>query len=194
MAGKQYAGQLRIVGGKWRGRKIEFAPEPGVRPTSDRIRETLFNWLQTRIVGARCLDLFSGSGALGFEALSRGAAEVVMIDHSRVVAQQLLRNATLLDADSVEIEQCRAARYLHRTSQPFDIVFLDPPFQMNVLETLCAQLETGGWLAPGSAIYIERAKESPAPQLPDNWRMHREKVAGEVCYGLAIRDESIANP
>lgn len=190
MAGKNRAGQLRIIGGEWRGRKIDFATAPGVRPTADRIRETLFNWLQPHIAGARCLDLFCGSGALGFEALSRGATEVVMVDQSRSVTQQLLKIATLLDTDNATVEQCSADSYLQRPSQPFDIAFIDPPFELNAVQQYCEQLESNGWLVANAAIYIEYAKGSPPPQLPANWKLHREKVAGKVCYALAIRDKA----
>ena len=187
MANNSKAGQLRIIGGSWRGRKIDFATEPGVRPTPDRIRETLFNWLQTQISGARCLDLFSGSGALGFEALSRGASEVVMTDQSSAVTKQLRVNAELLKTDDAQIEQCNADNYLQRAAQPFDIVFLDPPFESDALACYCAQLESNGWLAPRAHIYMERAKGSPAPPLPASWQWHREKQTGNVCYALAIR-------
>jgi len=188
VAGRHKTGQLRIIGGTWRGRRIDFATEPGVRPTSDRIRETLFNWLQTEIDGARCLDLFSGSGALGFEALSRGAAEVVMVDQSNAVTKQLTANATLLGADNAQIEQCSAERYLQRPAQSFDIVFLDPPFQLHTLEALCGQLECGGWLTPRALIYLERETGSPPPQLPTGWQLHREKKTGQVAYALATRE------
>lgn len=187
MANNSKAGQLRIIGGSWRGRQIDFVTEPDVRPTPDRIRETLFNWLQTSIAGARCLDLFSGSGALGFEALSRGASEVVMVEQSRAVTKQLHVNAALLKADGAQIEQCNADNYLQRPAQPFDIIFLDPPFETDTLEDYCAQLESNGWLAPHAQIYMERAKGSPAPQLPADWQMHREKQTGKVCYALATR-------
>ncbi len=188
VANHSNAGRLRIIGGTWRGRKIDFIATPGVRPTPDRIRETLFNWLQTTIAGARCLDLFSGSGALGFEALSRGATEVVMIDQSSAVIKQLTANANLLRASGAQIEQCNAESYLQRPPQPFDIVFLDPPFETESLEKYCAQLEIAGWLAPRASIYLERARGSRPPQLPDGWQFHREKQAGKVIYALATRD------
>ena len=186
---KNRAGQLRIIGGSWRGRKIDFTTEPGVRPTSDRIRETLFNWLQTTIGDARCLDLFSGSGALGFEALSRGAREVVMVDQSSAVTKQLIANADLLKSKGAQIEQCVADNYLQRPAQPFDIVFLDPPFEAEAIEYYCVQLESGQWLAPSALIYMERAKGTLAPQLPAGWQLHREKQTGGVIYALAIRGE-----
>ena len=189
MANNKKAGQLRIIGGSWRGRKIDFATKPGVRPTPDRIRETLFNWLQTSIAGARCLDLFSGSGALGFEALSRGASEVVMVEQSSAVTRQLLANATRLKTSDATIEQSNADNYLQRPAQPFDVVFLDPPFETDSLEHYCTQLETAGWLAPRASIYMERAKGSAPPQLPDGWQLHREKQTGKVSYALAIRGD-----
>ncbi|MBL1261427.1 MAG: 16S rRNA (guanine(966)-N(2))-methyltransferase RsmD [Thiotrichaceae bacterium] len=188
MVNNSKAGQLRIIGGSWRGRKIDFVTELGVRPTPDRIRETLFNWLQTSIADARCLDLFSGSGALGFEALSRGASEVVMVEQSVAVTRQLRVNATLLKTDGAQIEQCNADNYLQRAAQPFDIIFLDPPFETGNLEHYCSQLESNGWLAPHAQIYMERAKGSPTPPLPADWRLHREKQSGKVCYALAARN------
>ncbi len=188
MAAAHKAGQLRIIGGTWRGRKIDFATEPGVRPTPDRIRETLFNWLQPNIAGARCLDLFSGSGALGFEALSRGAAEVVMVDQSSAVTKQLLTNANLLKTGGAQVVQTSADNYLQRTTpQSFDIVFLDPPFESQAIENYCAQLESGQWLTSHALIYMEREKGTPSPHLPDGWQLHREKKAGKVVYALAIR-------
>lgn len=187
VANNSKAGQLRIIGGSWRGRKIDFVTEPGVRPTPDRIRETLFNWLQTSIAGTRCLDLFSGSGALGFEALSRGASEVVMIEQSSAAIKQLRTNASLLKTDSAQVEQCNADNYLQRPAQPFDIIFLDPPFGTDTLEGYCTLLESSGWLAPHAQVYMERARGTPAPQLPAGWQLHREKQAGKVCYALAIR-------
>jgi len=191
---KHRAGQLRIIGGTWRGRKIDFATEPGVRPTPDRIRETLFSWLQREIYGARCLDLFSGSGALSFEALSRGADEVVMVDQSSPVVKQLIANAKLLKSNCAQIELCSADSYLQRPPQPFDIVFLDPPFQQHALKQYCEQLESGGWLAPRAMIYMEREKGNPPPALPTSWQLHREKWAGQVSYVLAIREHPRALP
>jgi len=188
VANHHNAGQLRIIGGSWRGRKIEFTQAPGVRPTPDRIRETLFNWLQTDVAGARCLDLCSGSGALGFEALSRGAREVVMVEQNSAVTKQLMTSASQFKTEGATIEQCSADHYLQRPPQPFDIVFIDPPFEADALENYCLQLESGGWLAARALIYMERAKGSAAPQLPKEWQLHREKQAGKVIYALATRN------
>jgi 16S rRNA (guanine966-N2)-methyltransferase len=183
-------GHLRIIGGTWRSRKIPFATDAGVRPTPDRVRETLFNWLQPVIHGARCLDLYSGSGALSFEALSRGATVVVMVDEDLRVVQQLQKNVELLQADQVRIEWTDALQYLAGKSQPFDVVFLDPPFRDDVLMECCHRLERNGWLAPGAWIYLENNSKSEMTDLPDNWEIVQRKIAGQVAYYLARRYSS----
>ncbi|WP_210397219.1 16S rRNA (guanine(966)-N(2))-methyltransferase RsmD [Motiliproteus sediminis] len=178
--------QLRIIGGEWRGRKLSFPTIDGLRPTPDRIRETLFNWLQLDLPGARCLDLFSGSGALGLEALSRGAGETVLVDRSGEVVRQLEVNLALLKAKRVRVEQDAAQRWLERHQQSgtqFDLVFLDPPFRQGMLEPCCALLEQGGLLSDNAMIYIEAEKELRQLPVPANWIQHRQKSAGQVsCY------------
>ncbi len=180
--------QLRIIGGRWRSRRLAFPDVPGLRPTPDRVRETVFNWLQPVIEGARCLDLFAGSGALGFEAASRGAGEVVLVDRDHKVVERLRENARLLGATGVQVVQADALRYLNeKPVQPFDIVFLDPPFGHNVLAPVCRTLEANGWLRDQARIYMEAEKTLDIPDIPANWRIVRSKAAGQVGYHLALR-------
>ncbi|OBS08190.1 16S rRNA (guanine(966)-N(2))-methyltransferase RsmD [Acidihalobacter prosperus] len=178
--------RLRIIGGRWRGRRIEFPDAPGLRPTADRVRETLFNWLQWSLPGSRCLDLFAGSGALGFEAASRGAAEVVMVEVSPHVAAGLAGNAARLDAP-VQVVNRSAEAYLRGEPTPFDIVFLDPPFAQALLEPSLAALAEGGWLKPGAAVYLEYPSTHAAPMLPPGLTFARQQRAGQVAYALAHR-------
>jgi 16S rRNA (guanine966-N2)-methyltransferase len=178
------ASVVRIIGGRHRGRKLPFAEMPGLRPTGDRIRETLFNWLQPVIEGARCLDLFSGSGALGMEAASRGAGRVVMVEKAGSVVRQLERNRELLGLDQIEIVRADALQFLEQPASPFDIVFLDPPFDNDLLAPLCQRL-TLGWLADEARIYLEEDISRPFPELPEDWLWLKQKTAGRVRYGLA---------
>ena len=176
--------QLRIVGGRFRGRRLPFPDQPGLRPTPDRVRETLFNWLAPIIPGARCLDAFAGSGALGFEAASRGAGEVVLIERAAVVAQQLRANARTLDATGIEILHADTLQWLAGSPCPFDVVFLDPPYDDDLLAPAIARLAGSGWLAPGARIYLETARRTGFPALPRGWEFLRDKTAGQVRYGL----------
>jgi 16S rRNA (guanine966-N2)-methyltransferase len=178
--------QLRIIAGRWRGRRLRFAPVPGLRPTPDRVRETLFNWLGPVIAGARCLDLFAGSGALGLEAASRGAGEVVLVDSHASVVDTLRQQLQQLDAGQVRLVQADAAVYLRGGGQPFDIVFLDPPFGEGLLEGIMQQLEEGGWLSADAWVYLE-AERGHVYELPPNWAVHRSKTAGQVAYSLVQR-------
>ncbi len=188
-AGTGDSGRLRIIGGRWRSRRIEFAAVAGVRPTADRIRETLFNWLRDVIPGARCLDLYAGSGALGFEALSRGAGSVVLVDQDIRVVQQLQANAERLDARDAEIVWSEALEFLAQGGRPaFDVVFLDPPFRDDVIGELCRRLEHHDLLASPAWIYLESDQQRDPPALPANWRLLHEKSAGQVAYRLARRD------
>ena len=177
---------LRIIGGQWRSRRLSFPMLPGLRPTPDRVRETLFNWLAPIVEGARCLDLFAGSGALGLEALSRGAAEVVFVEHDHRAAQALRNNLYKLDATERVHEADALAWLQHTTSQPFDIVLLDPPFGLGLLNPVCALLAGGGWLAAGAMVYLESEPDAPL-QLPAGMAMVRDKRAGQVAYRLAGR-------
>jgi len=177
---------VRIIGGGWRGRRVSFPDIPGLRPTPDRVRETLFNWLQERIAGARCLDLFAGSGALGLEALSRGAKELVFVEQAvaaaRALQEQLIRFGGQARA---QVAEMGAARYLRSVPQAFDIVFLDPPFGRDALAEYVPLLDEGQWLKPGSLVYLENEKRAGVPPLPAHWQLLKSKSAGEVGYHLA---------
>lgn len=178
-------GQIRIIGGQWRGRKLKVPDVPNLRPTPDRVRETLFNWLVPYIHGAYCLDPFAGSGALGFEALSRGAAKVVMTDHSPVVIKLLQEEARMLNAEGAEIYRAAAPGQLKKPEKPFTIVFLDPPFQENLLLPTCFYLVEQGFLAPQAFIYLEARQTIQETDLPAGWVLLKSKRAGEVGYHLA---------
>ncbi|MEJ2612104.1 MAG: 16S rRNA (guanine(966)-N(2))-methyltransferase RsmD [Candidatus Thiodiazotropha sp.] len=180
----QSRNQVRIIGGEHRGRRLSFADLPGLRPTGDRIRETLFNWLQPAISGARCLDLFAGSGSLGIEAASRGARKVVMLDTASAVVRQLDENRQLLKLDQVSIIRADALQWLEQDPTPFDVVFIDPPFSANLLGPLCQKLSQG-WLADEARIYLEDEVSRELPSLPQGWQLLQDKVAGQVRYGLA---------
>ena len=190
--------QVRIIAGQWRGRRLEFPDLPGLRPTPDRVRETLFNWLAPVLPGARCLDLFAGSGALGIEALSRGAAEVVFVERQPVAVRALRENLARLKAETARVELADALAWLLQPGTPFKIVLLDPPFGQGLLGPACAALEQNGWLADTAWIYLEAEMElEPAP-WPVHWTPHREKIAGAVRYRLVRREmpapTSIATP
>lgn len=175
---------VRIIGGQHRGRKLTFAELPGLRPTGDRIRETLFNWLQPVVEGARCLDLFAGSGALGMEAASRGAAQVVMVEQAGSAVRQLEHNRETLGLDQLSIVRADALQFLEQPPTPFDVVFLDPPFDNDLLGAVCQRL-TMGWLAVDARIYLEEDLSREFPELPEDWQWLRQKSAGRVRYGLA---------
>ncbi|MBK8752521.1 MAG: 16S rRNA (guanine(966)-N(2))-methyltransferase RsmD [Candidatus Competibacteraceae bacterium] len=181
---------LRIIGGQWRSRRLAFPDLLELRPTPDRVRETLFNWLAPRLPGARCLDLFAGSGALGIEALSRGAAEVVFIERHPLAIRALRENLARLKAEGARVEPGEALTWLRQPGTPFDIVLLDPPFGQGLLEPVCAALEAGDWLAETAWIYLEAEAELPPLSLPAPWRIYREKIAGAVAYRLARREGS----
>lgn len=182
-AGSARANRLRIVGGLWRGRQIDFPAIDAIRPSPDRVRETLFNWLQPHIVGARCLDLFTGSGALGIEALSRGAAAVTFVDREPQVGRHLIQTLQRLGATGATVKTEDAVRFLERVAEPFDVVFLDPPFASTLLANVFASLARG-WLAPNAHIYVESPADVPLPPLSVGWTVHRSKQAGQVGYHL----------
>jgi 16S rRNA (guanine966-N2)-methyltransferase len=180
---------LRIIGGTWRGRTWRF-PDADIRPTSDRVRETLFNWLAPVVAGARCLDLFAGSGALGLEALSRGAARVVFVDQAPAAARDLRQTLALWGgacAAAAEIHTGEAGAFLAGKPEPFDIVFLDPPFAGDLMGRITARLEGSAWLAPEARIYAECAAREGLPPLPTGWRVAKAGRAGEVGYHLLRR-------
>jgi 16S rRNA (guanine966-N2)-methyltransferase len=178
---------VRIVGGEWRGRRIEFPPAAELRPTPDRLRETLFNWLQACTGGARCLDLFAGSGALGLEALSRGAREALFVERDPRVAAALRSSLQRLRDTRGRVIERDAGAFLAGPAQPFNIVFLDPPFAQGRLGELCTLLDTRGWLAADAWIYLELAARDARPPLPDAWVLWRETRAGGVQGLLAQR-------
>lgn len=189
--GKSPPGRVRIVAGKWRGRRLPIAAVPGLRPTSERIRETLFNWLAPLIEGARCLDLFAGTGALGLEALSRGAADVIFVERSVPAVQTLRDSIDILDAATASIQVGDAVLFLQKTEpRQRDIVFLDPPFGDDCLEELCRLLDRGKWLATGASVYLEQDSRQRRPVLPDGWTVGREKRAGNVRYSLVSVTDS----
>ncbi len=182
------AGRLRIVAGIWRSRLLDIADVPGLRPTSERIRETLFNWLAPGIHGNRCLDLYAGTGALGLEALSRGAGEVVFVEKAPGAVRMLERNIETLEAQGAKVLQQDAEEFLGTTRrEPFDIVFLDPPFAEDVLGQLCKLLEERGFLADDALVYLEQDRAKAMAALPDNWRVLKNKTAGNVRYMLVQR-------
>lgn len=176
--------RLRIIGGRWRGVPITFPPLAAIRPSPDRVRETLFNWLQMHVAGARCLDLFAGSGALGIEALSRGAAHVTFVDREPQIRRHLLETLQRLGSDAATVVIDDAVRFLERQPpQRFDIVFLDPPFASSLLQSALAAL-TRGWLAEEAFVYVESPADTQLPTLPAGWSAHRSKRAGQVGYHL----------
>jgi len=170
---------LRIIAGEHRGRKLSFVDAPNLRPTPDRMRETLFNWLQPVIYGARCLDLFAGSGALGLESLSRGASEVVFVEKDAKAARKLNENLQLLGYDAMQCQQKTAQSFLQDEPTRFDVVFLDPPYQGNMLPEIIKALDNG-WLAEGARVYLEHDSNQPTPSLPAHWQRLKESQAGQV--------------
>ena len=187
MATKQ---KVRIIAGKWRSRLLGFADIPGLRPTGDRIRETLFNWLTPDINGARCLDLFCGSGALCFEALSRGAGHCLALEQNPQAVACLNESKRLLDASGLTIAQTDTLLQLRTPPEtPFDIAFVDPPFDLNMVTEVCALLEDNRWLATGGLIYCELPAQCNDFAPPANWQVLRNKVSGGVNYILFSRIE-----
>ena len=180
-----YPRKLRIIGGHWRGRRLDISESEGLRPTPDRVRETLFNWLQPYNAGANCLDLFAGTGALCLEALSRGAADVVMVEKAPHVVQQLHQHIERLEAAGAEVVLADAVEFLQRTSRAFDIVFIDPPFKSNLIADCAAMVDARGWIKPGGLVYVEAPSQLKDLTLPATWELIRSKKAGQVGYHLA---------
>lgn len=181
----QKKSQLRIIGGQWRGRKLAFTPAEGLRPTTDRVRETLFNWLAPSMHDAHCLDLFAGSGALGLEALSRGAATCDFVDSAAAAVQQIATHLNTLNATTRG--QCyplAAGEFMQTPRRVYDIVFIDPPFGKALAEPTCALLAEHGLLAAGALVYLETETNSSTASLPADWTLHRDKTAGAVAYRL----------
>jgi len=183
---KPSPGQVRIIGGNLRNSRLLVPERPGLRPTPARVRETLFNWLAPTIAGARCLDLCAGTGALGIEAYSRGAASVQFVERDAQAVQALRANLTRLKLDPATVAMREAASFLRDAGQSYDVVFLDPPFALDLWVPLAQQLESGGWLAAQALIYVESPRAGVAG-LPPNWSVHREGQAGEVRFALYRR-------
>jgi len=182
-------GQLRIIGGEWRSRRFAFPDGPGLRPTPDRVRETLFNWLAAYVPGARVLDPFAGSGALFLEALSRGASAGLALDTNGEAATALRGHLETLKCSVGQVLLTDALRYLDSpAAHAFDLAFLDPPFHQDLLQNTCRLLEERGWLAKDAWIYTESEAVPSSLGLPANWRLHREKKAGAVHYALWQRE------
>ncbi len=180
-------GSVRIIAGRFRRRRLPVPDVPGLRPTPDRVRETLFNWLAGRVEGARCLDLYAGTGALGLEAASRGAELVVCVERDRRLADALEAQARILGADAVQVVCSPTLAWLAGpcAGEPFDIVLMDPPFDADEHGAAAAALEAGGWLAPGARVYLESRVPFDALALPGSWSMLRSNKAGQVRYHLA---------
>jgi 16S rRNA (guanine966-N2)-methyltransferase len=187
--------QLRIIGGQWRGRKLAIADVDGLRPTGDRIRETLFNWLQGDIVERHCLDLFAGSGALGLECLSRGAANVLLLEKHPTAAKQLRQHCERLETSNGKVVECDVLKWIASASKasgepitPVDVAFIDPPFAANLWAAVIDSLESSDILSPTAIIYIESPKEQVI-NTPPHWEMTKEKRTGQICYRLFQRHQ-----
>lgn len=186
---KAASGNIRIIAGKYRGRKLPVLMADGLRPTTDRVKETLFNWLMPYIQDAHCLDCFAGAGSLGFEALSRGAANVTLVELNKSAAKQLLANKQLINANNIEVINTSVLDFLKApVTIPYDIVFIDPPFRQNLVSQTSELLEQS-WLSDQALIYVEMESEGSQP-LPNNWHLLKEKIAGQVAYRLFQRTES----
>lgn len=182
---RKKSNRLRIIGGDWRSRVLDFPDAPGLRPTPDRVRETLFNWLQFDITGARCLDLFAGSGALGFEALSRGAGAVTAIEQDPAAAKALQVNAAKLNTGKLQVLQTNALHWLeHTLAEPFDIIFIDPPFSAGLHQRSLDLLAARQWLKPHGIIYLEAGEALDSFALPSGLELYKAKRAGDVNFGL----------
>ncbi|TCJ95892.1 16S rRNA m(2)G-966 methyltransferase [Volucribacter psittacicida] len=190
-------GEVRIIAGQWRGRKLPVLMAEGLRPTGDRVKETLFNWLMPYIVDSRCLDCFAGSGSLGFEALSRQAKSVTFIEYEKSVAKQLQQNLQQLKCtpEQAKVIQQNSLDWLKQSqNQPhFDLVFLDPPFHHNLAQQAIDRLHQYQWLAPNALIYVETEK-GLSLQVPPHWQLHKQKTTGMVSYRLyQLTDQTTIN-
>jgi 16S rRNA (guanine966-N2)-methyltransferase len=177
-------GSIRIIAGKHRGRKLPVLMSDGLRPTTDRVKETVFNWLMPFLNQSICLDCYAGAGSLGFEALSRGAKKVALIELDKNAAKQLQANKTLLKANNVDIHHTNVLSFLASPStEKFDVVFIDPPFRKGLAEQTINLLENS-WLAHDALIYLEMENDNDQLSIPDNWSLLKEKSAGQVSYRL----------
>lgn len=183
-------GSVRIISGLWRGRKLPVHDAQGLRPTTDRVKETLFNWLAQDIPQSKVLDLFAGSGGLGFESASRQAEFVTMVELNNQAYQQLTSNIALLKANNIQAINQNALTFLEKnsTNETFDVVFIDPPFRQGLLPDVINRLEANGWLNNNALIYIETEKELALDAVPEHWDKLKEKTAGQVSYRLFERN------
>ncbi|MDO9893147.1 16S rRNA (guanine(966)-N(2))-methyltransferase RsmD [Glaesserella parasuis] len=179
-------GEVRVIAGLWRGRKLPVLNAEGLRPTTDRVKETLFNWLMMDIAGSRCLDCFAGSGSLGIEALSRQAQAVVFLEKFADAANQLKKNLVSLKAENGKVIQTDTLQFLAQKNSeaPFDLVFVDPPFHQGFVPQVLTALEQNGWLAENALIYVEAEKNHSPLVLPEYWQVVKEKTAGQVVSRL----------
>ncbi len=181
-------GTIRIISGRYRGRRLKVLDGPGLRPTTDRVRETVFNWLQFKLDSVACLDLFAGTGALGFEAASRYADSVLMVEQSAPLADALKKNITLIGAGNISVITGDALQLVSKPNSysPFDVIFLDPPYHQNLLPKVSALLNCNGFLHGGSIVYVEHAADE-TPELPEDWRLTRTAKAGQCVYSLYVK-------
>lgn len=179
-------GEVRVIAGLWRGRKLSVLNAEGLRPTTDRVKETLFNWLMMDVANARCLDCFAGSGSLGIEALSRQAQAVVFLEKFANAAQQLKKNLASLKTDKGTVINTDTLTYLSQknSTEPFEIIFIDPPFHHNFVPQVLTLLQQNNWLAENALIYVETEKNHPSLLLAKNWQVIKEKSAGMVTSRL----------
>jgi 16S rRNA (guanine966-N2)-methyltransferase len=175
-------GAIRIIAGMYRGRKLPVIMADGLRPTTDRVKETVFNWLMPYTQQSECLDCFAGAGSLGFEALSRGANHVTLLELNKAAATQLKQNKTLLAANNIDVINTDTLHYLKQPPTPYNLVFIDPPFRKALVDETI-QLLNNGWLADNAMVYLEMGQEEPAA-IPENWHLMKEKIAGQVAYRL----------
>lgn len=175
---------IRIIGGRWRGRKLAFSAVDGLRPTTDRVRETVFNWLQFDIAQSRCLDLFAGSGALGLEAASRGAESVTLVEKNKQAVQHLDENCQLLAAENCRVILASAEQFIASQSDQYDIIFLDPPYKAKIWTDIADQLMARQLVAPSAYIYLECPAKGDLPTLPEQWQLKKDKKAGAIRYCL----------
>ena len=183
----KHANSFRIIAGKWRGKRLVLHPNSQLRPTGDRVRETLFNWLSSDITNSKCLDLFAGSGSLGFEALSRGAMHCDFVETDKLTVKQIQENCNMLELSAKQfvVSKKPALDFLRsETAKSYDIIFLDPPFSKNIIPKILPDIEK--IVCSGTQIYIEIEKSATLPELPENWTVIREKTAGQVRYHLVL--------
>lgn len=181
-------GEVRVISGKWRGRKLTVLDADGLRPTSDRVKETLFNWLMHDIDGANVLDCFSGSGSLAIEALSRYASHATLIERELPLAKNLTKNLASLKCDNANVVNKDCLSWLANTAtQQYNVVFIDPPFRKDLAINCCQALEKNNWLTENALVYLETEKELKVAELPVNWRLLKEKIAGQLAYRLYQR-------